>query len=72
MKRVRKFSPLPVALGFGISNAEQFAQVGKFADAVVVGSAIVQTVEQNPGREAAAVAELISKMKNGERHTAAQ
>ncbi|HEU4416355.1 MAG TPA: tryptophan synthase subunit alpha [Candidatus Angelobacter sp.] len=72
VRRVRKFTRLPVAVGFGISNAEQFAQVGKFADAVVVGSAIVQTVEQNPGREAAAVAELIGKMKNGARHTAAQ
>jgi tryptophan synthase alpha chain len=52
-------------VGFGISNAEQFAQVGKFADAAVVGSAIVQTIEQNPGREAQAVAELISAIKSG-------
>ncbi len=65
VKRIRKFTKLPVAVGFGISNAEQFAQVGQFADAAAVGSAIVQTVEQNPGREAQAVAELISKMKAG-------
>lgn len=65
VKRVRKFTPLPVAVGFGISSAEQFAQVGEFADAAVVGSAIVQAVEQNPGREAQAVAELIGAMKGG-------
>lgn len=65
VKRIRKFTKLPVAVGFGISNAEQFAQVGEFADAAVVGSAIVQAIEQNPGREAQAVAELIHAMKSG-------
>ncbi|HKD82682.1 MAG TPA: tryptophan synthase subunit alpha [Candidatus Angelobacter sp.] len=65
VKRIRKFTKLPVAVGFGISNAEQFAQVGEFADAAAVGSAIVQTIEQNPGREAQAVAELIGAMKGG-------
>ena len=65
VKRIRKFTKLPVAVGFGISNAEQFAQVGQFADAAAVGSAIVQTIEQNPGREAQAVADLISNMKAG-------
>jgi tryptophan synthase alpha chain len=65
VKRIRKFTKLPIGVGFGISNAEQFARVGTFADAAVVGSAIVQTVEQNAGKEAQAVAELISKMKSG-------
>ena len=65
VKRIRKFTKLPVAVGFGISNAEQFAEVGRFADAAAVGSAIVQTIEQNPGREAQAVAELISSLKAG-------
>lgn len=65
VKRIRKFTKLPVAVGFGISNAEQFAQVGEFADAAVVGSAIVQAIEQNPGREAQAVAELIGAIKGG-------
>jgi tryptophan synthase alpha chain len=65
VKRIRKFTKLPVAVGFGISNRDQFAQVGEFADAAVVGSAIVQAIEQNPGREARAVAELIAAMKSG-------
>jgi tryptophan synthase alpha chain len=62
VRRLRRVTKLPVAVGFGISNADQFAEVGKFADAGVVGSAIVQTIEQNPGREAAAVAEFVGKL----------
>ncbi len=60
--RIRSFSHLPVAVGFGISNAAQFAEVGEFADAAVMGSAIVQRVEENPGREAEAVAEFLSSI----------
>ena len=41
VKRLRKFTDLPVALGFGISNYSQVAETWKFADAAVVGSAIV-------------------------------
>jgi tryptophan synthase alpha chain len=46
VQRVRKFSNLPVAVGFGISNHEQVADVQRYADAVVVGSAIVQELER--------------------------
>lgn len=53
--RIRKYTQLPVAVGFGVSNPEQFAEVGSFADAAVVGSAIVKTIE-NAGRERAAEA----------------
>ena len=63
--RIRKHTKLPVAVGFGISNAQQFAEVGEFADAAAVGSAIVHTIEQNPGRAAQAVAELISSLTTG-------
>jgi tryptophan synthase alpha chain len=62
VRRLRRVTKLPVAVGFGISNAEQFAEVGKFADAVVVGSAIVQTIERNSGREAEAVGEFVRKL----------
>ena len=50
--RIRRFSSLPVAVGFGISTAEQFQAVGSFADAAVIGSAIVSLVEKH-GRDAA-------------------
>jgi tryptophan synthase alpha chain len=62
VKRLRRFTKLPIAVGFGISTPEQFAAVGKFADAGVVGSAIVHAIEQNPGREAATVAEFIHSL----------
>ena len=62
VKRIRRFTKLPVAVGFGISTPEQFASVGKFAEGAVVGSAIVQRIEQNPGREAAAVAEFVKQL----------
>jgi len=62
VRRLRRVTKLPIAVGFGISNAGQFAEVGTFADAVVVGSAIVETVERNPRREAAAVAEFVTKL----------
>ena len=44
--RVRRFSGLPVAVGFGISSAEQVEQTLAYADAVVVGSAIVAQIEK--------------------------
>lgn len=62
VQRLRRVTKLPIAVGFGISNADQFAEVGSFADAVVVGSAIVETIEHNRGREAAAVAEFVKKL----------
>lgn len=71
VERIRKFTRLPVAVGFGISSADQFVQVGEFADAAAVGSAIVQAVEKNPGREPEAVAELIRSLRGGASQTAA-
>ena len=65
VKRIRKFTALPVAVGFGISNPQQFAEAGQFADAVVVGSAIVQLIEQNPGNEASAVERFVRSLKAG-------
>ncbi|MGH9600679.1 MAG: tryptophan synthase subunit alpha [Terracidiphilus sp.] len=44
--RIRRWTGLPVAVGFGVSNSEHFAQVAVFADAAVVGSAIVELIER--------------------------
>jgi tryptophan synthase alpha chain len=49
VNRVRQFSSLPVAVGFGISNAVQVADVHRYADAAVVGSAIVAEMERLEG-----------------------
>jgi tryptophan synthase alpha chain len=52
--RLRQFTKLPIAVGFGVSNAEHVRAVGEFADAAVVGSAIVQLIEKTEPKEAAA------------------
>ncbi len=62
VERLRVHTELPIAVGFGVSTPEQFAEVGSFADAAVVGSAIVQRIEENPGREAAAVSQFLSSL----------
>lgn len=49
---VRKASDIPAAIGFGISNPEQAAEMAKKADGVIIGSAIVKIVEKY-GRDAA-------------------
>src|ERR1700693_2917126 len=47
MAELRKMSDLPVAIGFGISNPEQAREVAQHADAVVVGSAIVDLIAKH-------------------------
>jgi len=49
VNRVRVFSNLPVAVGFGIAKPEHLRDVWRYADAVVVGSAIVKMIEDNSG-----------------------
>ena len=44
VERIRQVTSLPIALGFGISRPEHVAEVGRWADAAVVGSALVNTV----------------------------
>ena len=46
VKRVRAVSDLPVAVGFGVSTADQVREIWGFADAAVVGSAIVSQIEK--------------------------
>jgi tryptophan synthase alpha chain len=47
--RVRSVSDLPVAVGFGITTNEHVAEVWRYADAAVVGSAIVAEIEREAG-----------------------
>jgi len=51
VRRIKKFSSLPLAVGFGVSNPSSARQVAKIADGVIVGSAIVRIVEQNLSRQ---------------------
>jgi tryptophan synthase alpha chain len=61
VRRTRKFTDLPIAVGFGISTAAQIADVWRYADAAVVGSVIVAEIErcQDPADAPNKVAELV-------------
>jgi tryptophan synthase alpha chain len=62
VRRLRKYTKLPIAVGFGISTPDQFAAVGGYADAAVVGSAIVEIIERSPGKEAQSVREFVKRL----------
>ena len=47
LRTLRSFTKLPIAVGFGISNPEQARLVAQHADAVVVGSAVVNQIAQH-------------------------
>lgn len=58
VRQIREFSDLPVAVGFGIKNAEMAAAVAVHADAVVIGSALVKALSEADSEQAAcAIAE---------------
>jgi tryptophan synthase alpha chain len=62
--RIRRYTKLPVAVGFGISNAEHVAQVATFADAAVIGSAIVELIERStPEKAPTAVSRFIKGLR---------
>ncbi|HLC28130.1 MAG TPA: tryptophan synthase subunit alpha, partial [Dehalococcoidia bacterium] len=52
--RVRTYTDLPIAVGFGISQRKHFQAVGRIADAAVIGSAIIDEVDRvGPSQQAA-------------------
>jgi tryptophan synthase alpha chain len=69
VRRVRKFTSLPIAVGFGISLPTHVTVLGGIADAAVVGSALVAEVEKAASADAAAkaVGELAGRLKRAAR-----
>jgi tryptophan synthase alpha chain len=64
VERLRRFTQLPIAVGFGISTPEHVAAVGEFADAAVIGSAIVSLIEKaDAGAAPAAVAAFLQGLR---------
>jgi tryptophan synthase alpha chain len=62
--RLRQFTTLPIAVGFGISNAEHVKAVGEFADAAVIGSALVALIEtSSPAEAPVAVGRFIAELR---------
>jgi tryptophan synthase alpha chain len=67
VERIRRWTRLPIAVGFGISTSEHVAQVAKFADAAVIGSAIVELIERSaPEAAPGAVARYIKGLRLSE------
>src|SRR6266567_8206663 len=62
--RIRRWTELPVAVGFGISNAQHVTQVAEFADVAVIGSAIVELIERStPESAPSGVARFIKGLR---------
>jgi tryptophan synthase alpha chain len=72
--RVRKLSALPVGVGFGISTPKQAAWIASFADAAVVGSALVERIEKAKGskEKAKQAGVFVAQLKQAIRHAARQ
>jgi tryptophan synthase alpha chain len=72
VERVRKSSSLPVGVGFGISTPKQAAWIAGFADAAVVGSALVEIIEKAKGNRAKAkqAGAFIARLKTAIRRVA--
>lgn len=62
--RLRRHTDLPVAVGFGIKNAEQAKAIARVADAAVVGSALVEIIAATDG-DAEAVHKLVRELAHG-------
>lgn len=56
--RVRATADIPVAVGIGVSDGDQAAEVAAYADGVIVGSAFVRTLLDHPGDQAAGIEAL--------------
>ncbi len=69
VRELRSVTDLPIAVGFGISTPDQAAQVGAFADAIAVGSAISTVIEQHAasGDVVDAVGKMVGAMKDAMR-----
>ena len=63
--QIRQFGEIPVCVGFGVSTPEQVAEVARFADGVVVGSALVDRIDGARSRAAAvdAAARFVESLK---------
>jgi tryptophan synthase alpha chain len=62
LKQLRSYADVPIAVGFGISTAEQARAIAPFADAVIVGSAVIDRLDAGG---ASAAASLIHELRSG-------
>jgi tryptophan synthase alpha chain len=66
VEKVRKIANLPVAVGFGISRPEQAKAIGRFADGIVIGSAVVRLIDENKNNRSLikTVVSFVCEVKN--------
>lgn len=62
LAEIRRHTKLPVAVGFGVKDAETAGQVAKLADAVVAGSALISLIEQNLSQTTHELSNLVSDL----------
>lgn len=65
--RVRALVPLPIAVGFGISQPKHFQSVGRIADAAVIGSAIIDEIDRSDPSDQAARLKRYAEVVTGRR-----
>lgn len=64
LPRIRRHVHIPVGVGFGIRDAATARAIGKVADAIVIGSRIIQLIENEPrGRVAAAAQDFLKEIR---------
>jgi tryptophan synthase alpha chain len=64
LTQIRSLTDLPVGVGFGVKNAETAAELARFADAVVVGSALVSSIEAHPDKPELALREITTLIRS--------
>jgi tryptophan synthase alpha chain len=69
VRRTREVTDLPICVGLGVSNGDQAAEVGSYADGVIVGSALVRCLTEADDLESGlkALRELVEELADGVR-----
>ena len=61
--RIRQYTDLPLAVGFGVNQRRHVVEIGEIADAAIVGTAIIAAIDAAPeGKEAEAVNALVCEL----------
>jgi tryptophan synthase alpha chain len=65
IQRVKKHTILPVSVGFGISNSKQAKKAGEYADGVIIGSALIKIMIDNPKHLQKKSLDFVGKIRKG-------
>ncbi len=67
IRQIKQLTSLPIAVGFGVKNADIAAKIAKIGDGVVVGSALINCITDYVGDERQgqqAISDLLNDMRN--------